>query len=110
MNTNQWALITIGAALAAVLLSTCEVKAYDKSVCGMAPQAFADMWRQESGEVAFFGYKDKLEGGEIITKYMFVNPETGTWTLTFAGEGNTLCTMRNGYGIKFYQPAPENPA
>lgn len=103
MDTRTWAGITLGVAFAAVLLNSCEAKAYEKSVCNRPPQEFAQEWYEEAGESPFFEYRDRLSDDLTVIKVIFINPDTGTWTLVTKGpEG--ICTMRSGKGIYIHLP------
>jgi len=86
--------------LAFVVLGATKAEAYDKSICGVEPARFERMWADEAGEHIVFGYVDRIggpgaEGETVVIKYMFVNPDTKTWTLVFQTNGG-ICTMRNG--------------
>jgi hypothetical protein len=76
----------------------------DVSFCGPADSVINKM--SEYGEVPAVSWREfweKPEGSYYLGKFLFVNPDTGTWTMLMQGaDHGSLCTMRNGDGFVTY--------
>jgi hypothetical protein len=101
-NSIMW---LAGAAVALIVVGLAgRAFGADVSFCGPAANVIKKM--SQYGEVPAVSWRefwDKDGSTYVLGKFLFVNPDTGEWTMLMQGaDSGSLCTMRNGDGFVTY--------